>query len=109
MNKDEIFGIISKIKHNKFYDLKIGLAGSYARGDNTDSSDIDIIVDTDLMSITDMNYIKNQFHETNVDVLLLGLLKQEDEEMDDFFKKMDLPINDESVYKNVLKEVVWCE
>lgn len=46
-----------------------------SRGDNTDSSDIDIIADMDSMSITDMNYIKNQFHETNVDVLLLGLLK----------------------------------
>ena len=44
-----------------------------SRGDNTDSSDIDIIADMDSMSITDMNYIKNQFHETNVDVLLPGL------------------------------------
>ena len=106
MTKSDILKTISRIKHDKFYNLKIGLAGSYARGDNKDSSDIDIVVDTDLLTISDMDYIKSRFY---VDVLLLGLLKQEDEEMDDFFKEMDLPINDESVYKNVLKEVVWCE
>lgn len=109
MNKNEILGILSKMKHNRFYNIKMGLAGSYARGDNTDSSDIDIVVDTDLMPITDMDYIKSSFYGIDVDVLLLGLLKQEDEEMDNFFKEMDLPTNDESVYKNVLKEVVWCE
>ena len=61
------------------------------------------------MPITDMEYIKSKFDGTDVDVLLLGLLKQEDEEMDSFFKEMGLPINNESVYKNVSKEVVWCE
>lgn len=109
MTKNDIIKIISRMKHDKFYNLNIGLAGSYARGDNKDSSDIDIVVDTDLMSIADMDYIKSIFNGRNVDILLLGLLKQEDEEMDDFFREMDLPINDESVYKNVLKEVVWCE
>ena len=109
MTKSDILKTISRIKHDKFHNLKMGLAGSYARGDNKASSDIDIIVDTDLMPITDMDYIKSSFYGIDVDVLLLGLLKQEDEEMDNFFKEMDLPTNDESVYKNVLKEVVWCE
>ena len=75
MNKNEILGILSKIKHNRFYNIKMGLAGSYARGDNTDSSDIDIIADMDSMSITDMNYIKNQFHETNDRCIITSLLK----------------------------------
>lgn len=109
MIKSDILKTISKIKHERFYNLKIGLAGSYTRRDNTDASDIDIVVDTDLMPITDMDYIKSKFNGISVDVLLLGLLKQEDEEMDNFFKEMDLPINDESVFKNVLKEVIWCE
>ena len=109
MTKSDILKTISRIKHDKFYNLKIGLAGSYAGGDNKASSDIDIVVDTDLLTISDMDYIKSRFYGADVDVLLLGLLKQEDEEMDDFFKEMNLPINDESVYKNVLKEVVWCE
>ena len=106
MTKSDILKTISRIKHDKLHNLKMGLAGSYARGDNKASSDIDIIVDTDLMPIADMEYIKSKFDGTDVDVLLLGLLKQE---MDSFFKEMGLPINNESVYKNVSKEVVWCE
>ena len=109
MTKSDILKTISRIKHDKLHNLRMGLAGSYARGDNKASSDIDIIVDTDLMPIADMEYIKSKFDGTDVDVLLLGLLKQEDEEMDSFFKEMGLPINNESVYKNVSKEVVWCE
>lgn len=110
MTRPEIMGTLSMIKkRNHFSSLRIGLAGSYARGDNNPTSDIDVVVDTDSMSIEHMEEIKNSFKDEKVDVLLLGLLKQEDDDLDAFLRELDLPINDESVYKNVAKEVVWCE
>ena len=53
-----------------------------------------------------MEYIKSQF-PTEVDVLWVELMKQEDEEMDRFALENDLPINEYSVYKTVMQEVVW--
>ena len=40
MTKSDILKTISRIKHDKLHNLKMGLAGSYARGDNKASSDI---------------------------------------------------------------------
>lgn len=110
MTRHEIMNTLSKIKRKHYFSsMRIGLAGSYARGDNQYDSDIDVVIDTDSMSIEHMEEIKKSFENMDVDVLLLGLLKQEDEELDSFLSELDLPINEESVYKNVTREVVWCE
>ena len=58
------------------------------------------------MRVDIMEYIKSQF-PTEVDVLWVELMKQEDEEMDKFALENDLPINEYSVYKTVMQEVVW--
>jgi len=89
-------------------EYKFGIAGSIARGTQSKNSDIDIIVDTDSMPLVDMEFIKNYFNSNRaVDVLLLGLLQKEDEELDSFALSMGLPINDESVYKTIVREVIW--
>jgi predicted nucleotidyltransferase len=47
-NKDQILSFISQNKNmllEKFHITKIGLFGSYARGEQKDSSDIDLLVE----------------------------------------------------------------
>ena len=87
---------------------RFGLAGSIARGTQKKNSDIDIVVDTDSIPIEDIEFIKNYFSlGRDVDVLILGLLKKEDEELDSFALSMGLPINNESVYKTIVRDVIW--
>lgn len=110
MTRYEIMNTLSKLKRKHYFSsIRIGLAGSYARGENQYDSDIDVVVDADSMSIEHMEEIKGSFGNEEVDVLLLGLLKQEDEELDSLLFELNLPINEDSVYKNVAREVVWCE
>lgn len=92
--------------YNKYANLKIGVAGSYINGTQTEDSDIDVVLDGDSTNIEIMEEIKQLFNVT-VDVLWLDLLKEEDEEMDSFCKEMNIPINEDSVYKTILKEVEW--
>ena len=92
--------------YNKYENLKIGIAGSYINGTQTEDSDIDVVLDGDSTNIEIMEEIKRLF-DVPVDVLWLDLIKEEDEELDSFCKEMDIPINEDSVYKTVLKEVEW--
>lgn len=90
----------------KFDNIKLGIAGSYANGTQRKSSDIDIVIDEDSMQVEIMEYIKSLF-KLKVDILWLELLKKEDEELDNIALKYNLPINKNSVYKTVIKEVIW--
>lgn len=50
LTKDEILNKLREIKpelYNKFYIKNLGLFGSYARGENSESSDIDILIEYD--------------------------------------------------------------
>lgn len=85
---------------------KIGIAGSYATSKATEASDIDIVIEGDSTRIDIMERIKELFN-IPVDVLWVNLMKQEDEELDKFAIEMDLPINEYSVYKTVMREVIW--
>jgi predicted nucleotidyltransferase len=107
--------VLSFLKElNKPY--KLGVAGSVARGKETNKSDIDVVVDDtngisieqyeDAMEI--VNLIKSHFKK-NSDILFLLLIKEEDEQLDELLKSEGLPINENSAYKNILREVVWCE
>lgn len=110
MSKEDILHQLMSLKEDEqLGNYRLGLAGSYARGTNGAASDIDIVVDSDGIPVSYMERMKAYFKDLDVDVLCLGLLKKEDMELDDFLKEMGLPINNDSVYKNVLREVVWCE
>ncbi|MDO5417797.1 MAG: nucleotidyltransferase domain-containing protein [Lachnospiraceae bacterium] len=109
MEKADILYIIERLKKDEQLECyRLGLAGSYARGTNDVASDIDIVVDSDGMPVADMECIKKHFRGVEVDILCLGLLRKEDEKLDDFLKEMGLPSNRNSLYKNVLCEVIWC-
>lgn len=50
LTKDEILNKLREIKpelYSKFYIKNLGLFGSYARGENSESSDIDILIEYD--------------------------------------------------------------
>lgn len=105
MSLNDIMATLKKV-YEKYADIRVGIAGSYVNGTQHADSDIDVVVDGDSMRVDIMEYIKSQF-PTEVDVLWVELMKQEDEEMDRFALENDLPINEYSVYKTVMQEVVW--
>lgn len=91
---------------------KLGVVGSVARGTYTDSSDIDIVVDGDMLDLYEIDLIKNtvkNLFNRDCDVIQLPLAKEEDIELDNLSQSLGLGINENSSYKNMIKEVVWCE
>ena len=109
MNSLENIESLLKTVYEKYNNIRLGIAGSYANNAQHEESDIDIVVDGDSMQVDIMYYIKNLFHTNgdNVDVLWLDLMKQEDEELDKLAIENDLPINEYSAYKTVMQEVKW--
>lgn len=106
----ELKSIFDKIQNlcmsSQLKGYRIGLAGSYSRGDENEKSDIDIIVDTDMLSLEQIEFIHSQF-DKEVDVVQLKLLQSEDKRLDGLAVSQGLLINDESTYKSICKEVVW--
>lgn len=92
--------------YDKYDNVKIGIAGSYANNTATEDSDLDIVLDGDSMRMDIALHIKKLFVIT-VDVLWVDLMKEEDEELDALALKYGLPINQSSVYKTVMNEVIW--
>lgn len=89
---------------------KIGVAGSFARNELKSSSDIDIVVDTDMLDIPIIEEIKKSVADTflrDCDVICLGLLKKEDEDLDILAEKIGVGKNMHSAYKEVCKDVIW--
>ncbi len=105
MKLDDIIQILKQV-YTKYDNIKLGVAGSYAHGTQTSSSDVDIVIDGDSMQVDIMEYIKSLFKIT-VDVLWVDLMKEEDEKLDKFALDNNLPINEYSVYKTVMQEVKW--
>ncbi len=86
--------------------IKIGIAGSYANNKETNESDSNIVIDGHSTRLDIVEYIKGLFN-IPVDVLWVDLMKQEDEELDAFAIEMEPPINNNSVYKTVLKAYIY--
>lgn len=108
-NKVTILEKLSEIKKNiNKGNIKLGLAGSYVRGEETEDSDIDIVVDYDMLSIEDIDYISSCF-DIDVDVVQLPILKKEDEEYHEYIKANNMMEDDYTYYTSIVSEVVWCE
>ena len=90
----------------KYDNIKIGIAGSYANGTQHENSDIDIVLEGDSTRQDIAEYIKSLF-DIEVDVLWLDLMLEEDKEMDKFLLSIGLDKNEESIYKTVMREVIW--
>lgn len=108
LSMDVIKRTLEKISKEIGSEFRLGIAGSYARNEETENSDLDIVIDGDSMRQDIAEYIKHQF-QTNVDILWVDLLKKEDEDLDSFCLVNNYPVNDDSVYKTVMREVIWIE
>lgn len=106
-----VIGGLNKISTEVKY--KFGVAGSFARGDQTNKSDVDVIISGGYMlSVDDYNRIVKYLSENleaKFDVLNLEALEEEDKELDSMLTDMGLEINDRSAYKNIKREVIWIE
>lgn len=107
LSKQEILNRLSEL--SKLTGLRLGLAGSYARGTNKKSSDIDIVVDANTLTIEAIEVLNKAFKPRKADVLITGLLKDEDIELDNFLLSIGLSKNEESVYKSIMSEAIWIE
>lgn len=105
MKLNDIIATLRKV-YDKYDNIKLGIAGSYANGTQHNGSDIDIVIDGDSTRVDIMDYIKDLF-SIPVDVLWVDLMKQEDEELDKFAIQNGFSTNPYSVYKTVMKEVKW--
>ncbi len=81
-NKNSILSILNKSMTNikKFHVSQIALFGSFARGDQSDSSDVDILVEFDDGQETFDNYMDLKFYlqelfNREVDLVLLNSIK----------------------------------
>lgn len=73
MKLNDIITILKQV-YNKYDNIRLGVAGSYANGNEKSSSDIDVVIDGDSMRVDIMEYIKSLFDIT-VDVLWVDLMK----------------------------------
>lgn len=103
---ENILETLKRIEKEYNNEFKLGVAGSYSRGEATEESDLDIVIDGDSTRIDFSEYIKSQF-DIEVDTLWLDLLKNEDENLDKFLIEEGLSVNDYSIYKNIMKGVKW--
>lgn len=89
---------------------RVGIAGSYARNTATEISDINVVIDIDILDIPDIegikSLIKSKFNK-DTDVICLQLLREEDEHLDKLALSIGVDINSYSAYKSILREVVW--
>lgn len=105
---DEVLVVLKSLN----FRLKLGVVGSVARGEETASSDIDIFVDGDMLDLKEIELIKQTIllnFNRDCDVVQSKLAKEEDERLDTLAESLGLGKNENSSYKNMLKEVVWCE
>lgn len=98
--------ITSLVKEPQLEGYRIGLAGSFVREEETPESDIDIVVDTDALTFDQMNFI-HEYFDRDVDIIQLRLLAEEDKSLDEFCVREGFPINDDSAYKSICREVMW--
>lgn len=80
VTKDQILDFMAsqkKVFHEKYGVTKIGLFGSYARGEAREKSDIDIVVELEKPDMFYLINIKQTFQETmNINVDIVRLRKE---------------------------------
>ena len=105
MKLEDILGKLKTV-YDKFDNIKVGVAGSYARGTQKRLSDIDVVLDGDSTRIEIAEYIEGMFN-IPVDIIWKDLLREDDEELDALALRLGLEINDESAYKTIMRDVIW--
>lgn len=112
LSQNNIYKILENLNHLQL-DYRYGYAGSYARGNAEENSDLDIIVEgKERLSSDDYFQIYHTLETISpipFDIVDMVALKADDIEMDQKLLSMGLLANNESAYKNIRKEAIWAE
>ena len=104
-----VFDCLNKLKLGYHF----GYAGSYARGQASENSDLDILVKgQDILSSNAYFTIYHTLIKVlliNFDIVDLTALEQDDLIMDKKLLEMGLNINAESAYKTMKNDVIWMD
>ena len=107
---DEIQNVFDSLKKLKL-DYRFGYAGSYARGQAKETSDLDVLVEgTDILSSDAYFMIYNTLKKLltiKFDIVDLKALEQDDYMMDKKLLEIGLAANDSSAYKTMKEEAIW--
>ncbi len=102
-----VFGALQALK----LECRFGYAGSYARGQAKENSDLDILVEgADILSSDAYFKIYNTLKKTltiKFDIVDLKALQQDDYIMDKKLLEIGLAVNDCSAYKTIREEAIW--
>ncbi|MBS6953506.1 MAG: nucleotidyltransferase domain-containing protein [Enterocloster asparagiformis] len=95
--------------------LKVGIAGSFARGEQTSSSDLDIVLDTydDTVFSLQAHIAVDEYCSKHLavpyDILWIKDLEEQDKVYDNLLMDNGLAINTGSAYKNIVRETRWAD
>ena len=104
---NSIFDALLKLKLG----YRLGYAGSYARGQANEKSDLDIVVDGK-RELPGDDYFKlydelKKVAKIKFDIVDFAALKEDDDKMDKMLLDMGLAVNDSSAYNTIERETVW--
>ena len=105
VNKESILSVLKALDKEKYSILEIGLFGSYAREEETDSSDIDIIVKIEFKKGMYRNFCALQEELENTFGKKVDLVEKSD--FDYKFKNPDVKDYKEKVKEEILGSVIY--
>lgn len=104
-NKENILSVLKALDKEKYSILEIGLFGSYAREEETDSSDIDIIVKIEFKKGMYRNFCALQEELKNIFGKKVDLVEKSI--FDYKFKNPDVKDYKEKVKEEILGNVIY--
>ncbi|MCQ9627831.1 nucleotidyltransferase domain-containing protein [Cetobacterium somerae] len=105
INKESILSVLKALDKEKYSILEIGLFGSYAREEETDSSDIDIIVKIEFKKGMYRNFCALQEELENTFGKKVDLIEKS--VFDYKFKNPDVKDYKEKVKEEILGSVIY--
>ncbi len=115
LNREQVLQLLKEMKTNEILkDTRIGLTGSFARGKNKKSSDIDIVIsyaagENDI-EITEFiwGYMTSNC-DYKIDIMHLQSIIKSDLELNEYALLQGLPVIPEGIHERILREVIWIE
>lgn len=119
-DQSEVLDMLTELHENSlFSDFRIGVAGSYAVGNNKAGSSIDLVLklkdgcDKDkigsLSIIDSIHSVIKDDYSNKLQVIWLDLLEKDEEKLLEFMRTQGIELNPESAYTNIVEHVSWVD